>query len=347
MGISTAFLCIDEYCELDKCHIPSLQSQVGQLIKQVFFKNEIVSVKIATIWNRSKLHERGDARVWGIEYQQDIFAGPDLDIMFIERNVDVVSYFKELLVNTYLMGEEISDNEKKRLADYFESDIFGDAGLRHLICGSQGVSRSFVILVKEYINKFINNKRGTKQLGVIYELIRHQYLEDVRNKIPYYTVYKDINVFVGEKLCRYFLISRADYDRCKEMIKYLASRGVFMQMPGHLTDRSIRDDYKLFMINYGNYLDALESASHKQGRKTLEEDAALKENGRLIPEYDDDLLKSPDVYTVRLSIHAEDEFYCLTCHKIYLDATRSGPLICPVCGRTIQRFEEFIDEMSL
>ncbi len=347
MDISNVFLCLDEYSEIDKCSIPTLQRQVGQLIKQVFFKNERFTVKIATIWNRSKLHERGGNRVWGIEYKQDIFAGPDLDIMFMEHNIDVTSYFKDLLVNTYLMDEEIDCTERERLADYFESDIFGVPGLRHLICGSQGVSRSFVILVKEYLQEFIKNKRKAKQLDVIYELIRHQYLEDVRNKIPYYTVYKDINAFISKKLCRYFLIAREDYQRCKEMIQYLATRGVFMQMPGHLTDRSIRDEYKLFIINYGNYLDALESESHKMGRKALTEDATLRENGLLIPEYNNDLLETPEKYTVSLSPNAETEFYCMDCHQIFQNTSKEKQQICPVCGREIQRFEEFLDEVSL
>ena len=71
------------------------------------------SVKIATIWNRSKLHSRGGNRIEGIEYQQDIFAGPDLDIMFMENNTDIINYFKEMLVNTYLMGLDINPEEKK------------------------------------------------------------------------------------------------------------------------------------------------------------------------------------------------------------------------------------------
>lgn len=347
LGISTAFICLDEYSEIDKLSTYSIQSQVAQLIKQVFFKSQKFSVKIATIWNKSKLHERGGNRVEGIEYKQDIFAGPDLDIMFMEHNVDVISYFKELLVNTYLMYDEMSFSEREKLADYFESEIFGESGLRHLICGSQGISRSFVILIKEYIRRFVKDKCGPLKLGIVYEMIKHQYLEDVRNKIPYYTVYRNINDFIASRLCRYFLINRQDYDRCKEMIKYLATRGVFMQMPGHLTDRCIRDDYKLFVINYGNYLDALESASHKKGRKTLEEDAKLKANGLLLPEYDTDMLEKPGKYTVFLSNGAENEFYCVKCRKIFVHSDRKVDTTCPTCGRVLQRFEEFIDEVSL
>ena len=215
LGISLTYICLDEYSEIDKISEYSIQSKVAQLIKQVFFKNSMYSVKIATIWNRSKLHARGGNRVEGIEYQQDIFAGPDLDIMFMESNADVTNYFKEVLVNTYLMGNEIKLEERNALADYFETDIFGKGGLRHLICGSQGVSRAFVILVKTYLQRFIKDRKGAVGLGKIYEIIKHQYLEDVRNKIPYYSLYKAIDKFIAENLCRYFLVTREDYNRCK------------------------------------------------------------------------------------------------------------------------------------
>ena len=103
LGIEFVYICLDEYCEIDKVSEYSIQSSVAQLIKQVFFKNSLFSVKIATIWNNSRLHNRGGNRVEGIEYQQDAFPGPDLDIMFLKNNSDVISYFKELLVNTYLL----------------------------------------------------------------------------------------------------------------------------------------------------------------------------------------------------------------------------------------------------
>lgn len=347
LGITLAYICLDEYSEMDKISEFSIQSKVAQLIKQVFFKDARYSVKIATIWSRSKLHTRGGNRVEGIEYQQDIFGGPDLDIMFMEHNADVISYFKEVLVNTYLMGQDVKDEEKNALSDYIESDIFSELGLRHLICGSQGVSRTFVILVKTYLQRFIKGKNGPVKLGTVYEIIKHHYLEDVRNKIPYYTLYKSVDKYLSKNLCRYFLFTRDDYNRCKTLIKYLASRGVFMQMPGHLTDREIRDEYKLFVVHYGNYLDALESASSRRGRKTLDEDAKLEADGMLVPEYSCGLIDSPETYTVHIPENAEKEAYCTECRKIIVDNSKGNRVICPHCGHEMLRFGEFIDEVAL
>ena len=346
-GISLLYICLDEYSEMDKISEFSIQSKVAQLLKQVFFKTPLYSVKIATIWNKSKLHSRGGNRVEGIEYKQDIFEGPDLDIMFMENNTDILEYFKEVLVNTYLMGQELQDEEKSALSDYFETEIFGKAGLRHLICGSQGISRAFVILVKSYLQRFIKDHDGQVKLGRIYEIIRHQYLEDVRNKIPYYTLYRVVNSYVDKTLCRYFLIRREDYQRCKPLIKYLSSRGLFTQMPGQLTDRQLRDDYKLFVIHYGSYLDALDSASHKSGRKKLTEDAKLEQDGMLIPEYSSELINTPDLYTLCIPDDAEKEVYCCNCHELFVSTERGSRVVCPNCGKDILRFEEFIEEVAI
>lgn len=347
LGITLAYICLDEYSEMDKISEFSIQSKVAQLIKQVFFKDFRYSVKIATIWSRSRLHTRGSNRVEGIEYQQDIFEGPDLDIMFMEHNVDVIRYFKEVLVNTYLMGRDVEDNEKNALSDYIESKIFSDIGLRHIICGSQGISRAFVVLAKTYLQHFIKEKNGPVKLGTVYEIIKHHYLEDVRNKIPYYTLYKSVDKYLSHNLCRYFLLTRDDYNRCKSLVKYLASRGVFMQMPGHLTDREIRDEYKLFVVHYGNYLDALESASYRRGRKTLDVDAKLEADGMLVPEYSCDLIDSPETYTVHIPENAENEAYCTECRKIIVDNNSGNRVICPDCGHEMLRFGEFVDEVAL
>lgn len=345
-NISTAYICLDEYSEIDKVSTFSIQSKVAQLIKQVFFKNSMYSVKIATIWNRSKLHSRGGNRIEGIEYQQDIFAGPDLDIMFMENNIDIINYFKEMLVNTYLMGLDINLEEKKALSDYFENYMFGKAGLRHIICGSQGVSRSFAVLIKEYLKKFIKNKNGILKLGDVYQIIKHHYLEDVRNKIPYFKTYNAIEEYIKNSLCRYFLITKEDYDRCKTTIKYLSSKGLFMQVPGHLTDIQIRDKYKLFIIHYGNYLDALESASHKTGRKKITDDAKLEANGMLIPDYDRQLITNPKAYTISIPKDAEFEEYCTNCRKIFQNKSKVRTT-CPHCGDKITRFDSFVNDVAL
>ena len=348
LGVSLAYICLDEYSEMDKISEYSIQSKVAQLIKQVFFKTPMFSVKIATVWNKTKLHSKGGTHIQGIEYTQDIFPGPDLDIMFMVDNIEVLGYFKEVLINAYFISVNATEKEKSALADYLVNEIFGEHCFNQIICGSQGVSRSFMILVQRYLQKFIRIKNGKLKSIDVYEMIKQHYIEDVRYKISLaYSVYKSINTYVTDKQCRYFLITRSDYKRCNTIIKYLASRGLMMQIPGQNTDRRIRDDYKLFVIHYGSYLDALDVQKYKKARKILELDAQLDEDNSVIPKYDDELLSNPDKYTVVIPEDAENEIVCSHCQTFFIEKSTDLRIECPKCHTKMLRFEAFIDDVAI
>lgn len=73
LRIDCLFICLDEYSDIGKIPVYQIQSQLAQLIKQVFFKSSKFAVKIATIWNESKLATRNAQGPFGIEYKEDIF----------------------------------------------------------------------------------------------------------------------------------------------------------------------------------------------------------------------------------------------------------------------------------
>ena len=354
LGIEHLYICLDEYSEIDKVTPYSIQSNLAQLIKQVFFKNSLFVVKIASIWNNSRLHDKGANRVGGIEYQEDIFDGPDLDTVFMLNEYDATTYFRNLLVNTYYLCDDsrkLAEDEsflkerESRLED-IEKNIFGIDGLRHLICGAQGVSRSFVVLAKNYLERMINDRCGIVKLGTVYAIIKQYYMDEVRSKIPCLTLYKVVNQYVLDNQRRYFLICETDYERCKNQIKYYASKGLFVQLPGAQTDRRIRNEYKLFIIHYGNYLDALESASSKTGRKQFEEDSKLGANGSLFPKYENSMFDSPNEYTLKIPDGVENEVYCPQCRTI-LDRMNMENLVCPRCKTQLLQFATFIDLTSI
>ena len=342
LGISFAYICLDEFSEVDKLFDYSIQSSLAQMIKQVFFKNEKYSVKIASIWNESKLQSRGGNRlVEGIEYKQDIFPGPDLDTVFLNNHEMIKPYFIGLLVNTYYGSETPTD--KEAIAACLENNIFGKDGLRHLICGSQGISRDFALLCKDYLSFYTAAKTNMPlRLGVIYDLIKNQYLEKVHTQIPKYDIYKVINKFMETTQSRYFLISRDDYQRCNSAIKYLEARGVYMQLPGVNTARALRDDYKLFIINYGNYLDALENRiSYQKGRKTLDEDSNLNSGGSLFPDQYDEIVSDPQKYVIKIPENVENQVYCEACRGLYYIKSEGRTFICPKCEKMRYKFSDY------
>ncbi len=348
LSLDRIVLCLDEYSEIDKVSEFSIQSKLAELLKQTFFKNNRFTVKIATIWNKTKFQGKGGPGTKGIEYKQDIFPGPDLDVMFMGHNTDIVQYFKTALINTYYMGEKDTDTHKKILQEFIVNRIFGDDSFRQLICGAQGVSRAFMVMVHKYLTQFINNNGTVLKSLAVYEIIKCQYIEDVRYKIcTDYSVYRVIEKYITDNIRRYFLIKRDDYVRCKDTIRYLNARGYLMQIHGHNTDRRIRDSYKLFIIHYGCYLDALETENYKSGRKQIASDATLTSDTLFIPEYSKELFTEPEKYTVELPAEAEDEVYCQHCEKIFKTKEKVNKKICPNCGSEILPFDMFINDVGV
>ncbi|MBQ3013115.1 MAG: hypothetical protein IJD74_06210 [Clostridia bacterium] len=346
LGISRLYICIDEYAEMDKVSEFSVQSAVAQLIKQVFFKSPFFSIKISTIWNHSKLHDRGENKIQGIEYKHDIFPGPDLDIMFMKNNNDVIRYFKNLLLNTYALNHNVPVHDFAALGDFFENHIFGAKNLRCLICGSQGISRTFVVMAKQYLSAFLEGNGEPLKISTVYDMIKNQYIENVRIKIPHLMIDDCIQEFIYERKCRYFLISRNDYQRCKSTIKQLSTMGAFIQLPSHLTAARIRGKYKLFIINYGYYLEVMEESSRKKGIKILSEDGSLTFEDMLFPPCPEDLLNNPKDYCVTFPINSENEVYCPKCQKSFI-AEKSKKIVDCDCGNKIYKFNYFSEIVAL
>lgn len=338
LGIKHLYLCLDEYSEIDKLYYYSIQPGVAQLIKQVFFKSNCFSVKIATVWSKTKLKSKGSNFCEGLEIGEDIFYGPNLDIMFFESNQDIIAYFKKILVNSYLMDKTNGNPDEDTLADYFEKYLFGEIGLKHLVCGSQGVSRSFVELVKKYIETFLSLRNGPLKLYRVFDIIINQYDEKVSLNIPKYSLCSIINDYVEKNKCRYFLIKSEDYERCKLLIKYLSSCGFIMSVSSHNTDRTIRNNYRLFLVNYGNYIELLTENSYKLSRKELTKDASFSDEGLLIPEYDPNLFTNPEKYTIKIPDAIEREVYCPHCNTIIKNSNKEMVIDCPNCNEKIIKY---------
>lgn len=78
-------ICIDEFTRVDKGLGTTIQPYIAQLIKDTFFRNPNISVKVSSLWNKTEMQRRqlGKDRT-GIELGEDIKRGVDLDTMFFD-----------------------------------------------------------------------------------------------------------------------------------------------------------------------------------------------------------------------------------------------------------------------
>ena len=336
--IERLYICIDEFSDIDsKADEWSVQHNLAQLIKQTFMKSPRFSLKIAAIWGKTKFHERSLQKTIGFEYEEDIFKGADLDFMFSGDNQAASCFFKNAILNTYALTNHVNEKEKESLANYFVEHLITFERFKYLVCGSQGIARGFNILLGRYLES-IDDDNLVLSYDQIYQLIINHYLNNVRRKIPYQLdIVKEIDRYVTNSLHRYFLISRSDYNRCEKILKYLASKNYLIQIPGQKTKRELRDSYKLFLINYGNYLDAIQRQGRINGLRKLNDDVA--HDGMLFPEQNQDMIQNLDLYIVNLPRNCQNQYYCDKCNLIFhIDA--GGKYECPSCKHTIYPYNE-------
>ena len=259
----TFYICIDEFALIDRDLPFTIQPTVAQLIKELFFDSSIIVIKIASVWNKSRMQHRqlGGIRE-GIELGQDIFTNKDLDldIMFEYDNEQAVKFFKEYLFNTITLNEPVSEKERQNLPDYIIDTLFSQDSFKYLVCGSQGVPRIFCTLLLDCLKSLPKDTNGKITVEVVFNSIKNNYYHEVRQSVPTeLKICKEIENYVSNTHSRFFLLSSVDYNNGLHFFDGLVANHALHQCPSEQLPRKIRNDYKLFFVHYGNYLDSFDN----------------------------------------------------------------------------------------
>lgn len=265
-------ICIDEFTRVDKGLGDTIQPYIAQLIKDTFFRNPHISVKVSSLWNKTKIQKRqlNGERV-GIELGEDIKRGVDLDTMFF-GNETSCSFFKNMIMNTCLLCQDaeslISDAATSQFREYLINCLFTDEeSFKLMVCGSQGVPRIFGNLLLAAINKRIECERTKIDAQIVYECIIENSTRDVRRKLPYSDEFVCLfDDFITEKKTRFILVSVTDYNKHQDEIDGLLNNNYMHQYPSEKIHRSLRNRYKVYLVHLGNYLEAI---GIKDWRKNL------------------------------------------------------------------------------
>lgn len=290
-------VCIDEFTRVDKGLGDTIQPYIAQLIKDTFFRNPYISVKVSSLWNETQIQKRqlNGERI-GIELGEDIKRGVDLDTMFF-GNETSCSFFKNMIMNTCLLCQDkdssIGETAISQFREYLIDSLFTDEeSFKLMVCGSQGVPRIFGNLLLAAISKRIECERPKIDAQIVYECIIENSTRDVRRKLPYsdeiVCLFDD---FVTEKKNRFILVSVADYNRHRNEIDGLLNNNYMHQYPSEKVHRNLRNRYKVYLIHLGNYLEAI---GIKDWRKNLSSYTIL------YPQPPEDIISSPWEYQIAL-----------------------------------------------
>ncbi len=333
-GLKKIFICIDEFYLIDKDMNNTIQPEVSQLIKELFFKDNIYCVKISSVYSESKMQMRQNNQRKGLEINNDIFAGPNLDAMHKDDN-EAKIFFKRLLGNMVLLY-----NPQLKINNYEGEVLFSEEVVKklfqnefvfeRLVCGSQGVPRKFLILLDNCLKATLEKHITINT--VINEILK-DYNVDLAMTVDYSrTLIKKINSFIEKNKCRFFFINKMDYRNHFFAIKELIEKEIIQMYVGMQLPREISNSYKLFTTHYGNYLGAL-------GSDALTKFAnAPTSKEVLFPKIPEDIDKTIEEYTLEIPDIVEKEYYCCNCRKVVLVSDIKNR-ICPICECKIEVFK--------
>lgn len=341
--IENLFLCFDEFTIVDKDIPQSIQIEIAQLIKDTFFRDEHITVKISSLWNKEKMQRRyfgTDRR--GMELGNDIKSSVDLDEIFFNSSLNAETFFAELLGNILLSNfslqnynrhlsstdnivkqREISINAGNTMID----KLFKTRNAYYqMVCGSQGIPRVFGNLL---INCIANtDKLNELQITFndVQESIISNYLQSVTKKLPEgMELLHIIEEFISNNKTRFFLINIKDYKKIQHQIEGLVDANALHQYPSSNMDRKLRHRYKLFLVHYGNYIEALKTNSCNSSEFDKQYDA------KLYPLLPDDLFSNPLKYELIITEEVFNQKLCPQCKQFYFSDELTDNN-CPNCN---------------
>ena len=291
--LNRLIICIDEFTRVDKGLGTTIQPYIAQLIKDTFFRNPNISVKVSSLWNKTEMQRRqlGKDRT-GIELGEDIKRGVDLDTMFFDSEYSTM-FFENMIMATCQLYSQDPVRGDSNFCAFLINTLFSDReAFKLLICGSQGVPRIFGNLLIAAIDKRVEKGRTQIDPQIVFECVIENYTRDVRRKLPYtekiVSIFDD---FISDSKTRFVFISIEDYKKNRAEIEGLLDNNYMHQYPSERVNRRLRNRYKIYLIHFGNYL---ESLGIKEWRKNLASSTAL------YPDIPEDAIVNPELYQLHL-----------------------------------------------
>ena len=332
MKIDCLYVCIDEFTLVDRGREFTVQPNIAQFIKDTLFRNSKIQVRISSLWNKSRMQTRqvAGARI-GLEVGEDIQRGIDLDTMFFQREGDAVVFFKNMLANICSFGSKhkMRASQPVDLGDFIIDSLFKDKSVFvELICGSHGIPRVFGRLLLSCIEN--RRRRGEEHITTtnVFECIVQDYTQNGRKKSPNdLGIVKLFDAHVHEKKERIILISSEDYEKAKIYIEGMVDNNAIHQYPSEAVPRALRNQYKMYLVQLGSYLEVLKESGYALFRNDK-----LNIDSALFPQIPEGISGMLDKFLLKIPDSVITEVYCECCQKKYMrdKLIRSeNTLICP------------------
>ena len=296
----------------------------AQLLKKTFFNTNKISVKIASVWHQTTLYDKDDMqRAKGIELKHDIIRAIDLDTAFLMSEKQVCDFCKELLYKriSYLFEKLEDNNERKKFGklrnddgivnDVFVTELFDNVpNFQAFIMASHGIPRDLMnifhkcsLRIKRNFEMFCIDHRA------IYAEARNTYNTDKRKTIKTDSeaqkLLRIVNNYMETTGRRLFIVENSLVPN-SEALQKLVDEELVHQLPSSITPRDICDSHKAYLIDFGNYVDWIE---------TRKKDIAILLNESVIATFPDDFSTVMNEYEIDVAQVKNDSVECPNCNS--------------------------------
>lgn len=337
LEIDRLYILIDEWMELEKVTPSAVQPLFAQMLKITFFNEKRIAVKIASVWAQTTLYDRQDmGKSNGIQLGQDILRGPDLDIDFLKNENEIHEFCKELIYRRLRYAcpelERFVDRDGT-INEMFITELFDNKNnFNAFIAATHGIPRQLMLLFMKCAAKINSDfEKHAIDYKLVSAISTTLYREHKRKTIdPVSTAQKlldTINEYMETKDRRTFLVKSSAVSKSTALRKLVDEEHIH-QVPSASTPRVIRDKYKAFHIDFGNYADWIESRS---------EDISVLLSVSVLPVFGKEIIENIDDYLIDVSVFEEGVVDCSTCGHSFLKTNRIFMKFnsCPRCAEEV------------
>lgn len=315
LEIDVLYICIDELWLIDDKNSISFQPMFLDYLRQTFFGQRGVSIKIASIRETTKLNNKTSVtNCYGLQSGHDIVELANLDT--IQNKEDItINKFEEILT---MRINYFSENQIAYETDYILGTIFKNQRyFREMVAMANGIPRNFLRILQLCLGRInYELERYFIHVYLISEVVMDIYVNERRSNMPMNdaSVYNVINKYIAATKNIFFIISTEQVKRFSVDINNLIYTEILHRIPSSITPNKIMDSYKAYFVDAGKYLHLLKETDMSGYL------VALSNFALVIPE---DLVENMDKYIVDLEKASIDHIECPNCGAI---VSRGNPV---------------------
>ena len=329
LQIDMLYICIDELWLIDDKNNISFQPMFLEYLRQIFFGQRGVSIKIASIRETTKLNSKTTATTcYGLQSGHDIMELTNLDTIQDTEEIMVGKFSKILTMRLNYFSEKYDDKIFYKTEYILETIFKNERYFKKMVAMANGIPRNFLRILQLCLVKInYNLKHYFVHMYLISEVVMEIYVSERRSNMPMNdnSVYNIINEYIESSRNIFFIISNEQVKKFFVEINNLIYTEIVHRIPSSATPNKIMDKYKAYFVDAGKYLHLL---------KELDIEAYLSILSNFSLGIPNDVTKNKDKYVVDLEKASVDYLECPNCGAI---VSKGNPVYkkyncCNVCS---------------